>query len=359
MHQSRFIPNYFMQAVILLFLPALLSSGNPKLSDEMRGSNALRVVFYNVENLFDVYDDRLTEDDEFTPGGIRAWNYRRFIVKTQNIGKVLVAAGGWEAPEIIGLCEVENRLTLIQLLKYSPLGRLNYQIVHYDSPDQRGIDVAMLYRPDKFHKLHSEPIAVVFPGEDARSTRDILYVKGIALGADTLHVFVNHWPSRLRGYMATKPLREFAGALLRTKVDSIKQFDPKASILIMGDFNDTPDEHSLVYSLGAKLNQAELQPGELYNLMNDFYRNPALGTHKYQGYWSSIDHFIVSQGLLKGKRGLGIYPAGAAIFDADFLLEDDPVHTGKRPKRTYIGMQYKPGYSDHLPIILDIINYNH
>lgn len=347
-----------MRAAFLLGLSVIISAGNPKLSDEPRGSHALRVMFYNVENLFDVYDDTLTNDDEFTPGGMRAWNYRRFIIKCQNLGKVIMAAGGWEAPEIIGLCEVENRFTLIQLLKYSPLGRLDYKIVHHDSPDPRGIDVALLYRPDKFHKLHSEPIAVVFPGEDRRGTRDILYVKGIALGADTLHLFVNHWPSRFGGYMATKPLREFTGALLRSKVDSIKRFDPMANILIMGDFNDTPDEHSLEYSLGAKLDAAKLQPGDLYNMMSTLYRNPSLGTHKFQENWSTIDHFIVSQSLLKGKRGLGIHPAGAAIFDADFLLEDDPVHTGKRLNRTYIGMQYHGGYSDHLPIIVDLLRVN-
>lgn len=355
MPQYRFNLNYLMRALFVISLSLLLFSGGPRLSDEPRGNNALRVMFYNVENLFDPYDDTLTNDEEFTPGGLRAWNYRRFIVKCQNIGKVIMAAGGWEAPEIIGLCEVENRLVLAQLLKYSPLGRLNYKIVHYDSPDARGIDVALLFRPDKFHKLYSEPIAVVFPGEGRRGTRDILYVKGIALDADTLHLFVNHWPSRFGGYMATKPLREFTGALLRTKVDSIKRFDPMANILIMGDFNDTPDEYSLEFSLGAKLDSARLQPGDLYNLMSRHFRNSSLGTHKYQENWSTIDHFIVSQSILNGKSGLKIHPAGAVIFDADFLLEDDPTHTGKRLNRTYIGMQYHGGYSDHLPIKIDIL----
>jgi predicted extracellular nuclease len=354
MLQYRNILNYFVPALLFTLLWLVVFSG-PKASNEFRGNQALRVVFYNVENLFDTFNDSLTSDDEFTPQGMRAWNYSRFIKKCQDLGKVFIAAGGWEAPEIIGLCEVENRFVLNQLLKQSALGRLDYRIVHNDSPDPRGIDVALLYRPEKFYLLHSEPIAVVFPGESPRGTRDILYVKGLALDVDTLHFFVNHWPSRFGGYMATKPLREFTGALLRTRVDSIFSFDPDANILIMGDFNDEPNEYSLEISLGAKLDSNSLQPGDLYNLVSGLYGNPAAGTHKFRENWSTIDHFITSQNLLTGKGGLQIHPRGAVIFDADFLLEDDPVHTGKRLNRTYIGMQYHGGYSDHLPIKVDIM----
>lgn len=315
----------------------------------------MRVVFYNVENLFDPFDDSLTNDEAFAPGGIRAWSYRRFVKKCQDLGKVLLATGAWEAPEIIGLCEVENRFVIAKLLEHSALGRLGYRIIHYDSPDSRGIDVALMYRPEKFTLLHSEPIAVIFPGKGSRSTRDILYVKGIALNADTLHLFVNHWPSRFGGYMATKPLREFTGALLRTRIDSVLLYDPQASILIMGDLNDPPDEYSVEYSLSAKLDSSNLQPGDFYNLMNNLFRDPTRGTHKYRENWSTIDHFIVSKSLLKGLRGLGLHPRGAEVFDAEFLLEDDPLHTGQRLNRTYIGMQYHGGYSDHLPIKLDLI----
>jgi hypothetical protein len=353
--QYRTILNYTLFCLLILALWLMVSGSRPKGSDEHRGTDAMRVVFYNVENLFDPFNDSLKNDDEFTPGGMRAWTYSRFVKKCQDLGKVLVATGGWEAPEIIGLCEVENHFALRKLLEHSALGRLNYRIVHHNSPDPRGIDVALMYRPEKFSMLHSEPIPVIFPGEGARGTRDILYVKGIALDADTLHLFVNHWPSRFGGYMATKPLREFTGALLRARVDSILIYDPQAKILIMGDFNDTPDEHSLEFSLGAKLDSSNLKPGDLYNLMSKLFGDPARGTQKFRENWSTIDHFIVSRSLLRGERGLKIHPRGAVIFDADFLLEDDPIHTGKRLNRTYVGMQYHGGYSDHLPIKLDIV----
>jgi len=353
--QYRIILNYMSSSLLILALWILVSGNRPQVYDEHRGTDAMRVVFYNVENFFDSFSDSLKNDDEFTPYGIRAWTYSRFVKKCQDLGKVLIAAGGWEAPEIIGLCEVENHFVLRKLLEHSALGRLNYRIIHYDSPDARGIDVAMMYRPEKFTLLHSEPIAVVFPGPDSRSTRDILYVKGIALDADTLHMFVNHWPSRYGGYMATKQLREFTGALLRSRVDSIILYDQQANILIMGDLNDPPDEYSVQHSLGAKLDSSNLKPGDLYNLMSKLFQDPTRGTQKYQQTWSTIDHLIVSHSLLKGTNGLGIHPGGAAIFDADFLLEDDPTHTGKRLNRTFIGMQYHGGYSDHLPVFTDIL----
>jgi hypothetical protein len=353
--QYRIILNYMLASFLMLAFWFIVTGSGPQGNDERRGTDAMRVVFYNTENFFDSFRDSLINDEEFTPAGIRAWSYSKFVKKCQALGKVLVATGGWEAPEVIGLCEVENHFVLRKLLEHSALGRLNYRIVHYDSPDSRGIDVALMYRPEKFKLLHSEPIAVDFPGPDARSTRDILYVKGIALDADTLHMFVNHWPSRYGGYMATKPLREFTGALLRTRVDSIFLYDQQANILIMGDLNDPPDEYSVQHSLGAKLDSIDLKPGELYNLMSNQFSDPTRGTQKYQQAWSTIDHHIVSESLLKGKRNLRIHPRGTVIFDADFLLEDDHTHTGKRLNRTFIGMQYHGGFSDHLPVFTDIL----
>lgn len=357
--QYRIILNYIFSSLLILALWIMVSGSEPQGNDDHRGAAAMRVVFYNTENFFDSFRDSLINDEEFTPVGIRAWSYSRFVKKCQALGKVLVATGGWEAPEIIGLCEVENHFVLRKLLEHSALGRLNYRIVHYDSPDSRGIDNALLYRPEKFKLLHSEPIVVAFPGVDARSTRDILYVKGIALDADTLHMFVNHWPSRYGGYMATKPLREFTGALLKTRVDSIFLYDQEANILIMGDLNDPPDEYSVQHSLGAKLDSTNIKPGELYNLMSNQFGDPTRGTQKYQQTWSTIDHQIVSESLLRGKGNLVIHSGGARIFNADFLLEDDPTHTGKRLNRTFIGMQYHGGYSDHLPVFTDILRIEH
>jgi endonuclease/exonuclease/phosphatase family metal-dependent hydrolase len=155
--------------------------------------------------------------------------------------------------------------------------------------------------------------------------------------------------------MATKPLREFTGALLRTRVDSILFFDPQANILIMGDFNDEPNDFSLEFSLGAKLDTAKVQSGDLYNMMSNQFGDPTTGTLKFQQTWNTFDQFIVSHSLLRGVGNLQTHPRGAVIFDADFLLEDDPTHTGKRLFRTYVGMQYHGGYSDHLPVKVDVM----
>lgn len=317
--------------------------------------SVLRVVFYNVENLFDPFNDSLTNDDTFMPDGDHRWTYTRFRKKCQDIGKVLIAAGDTLPPGIIGLCEVENRFVLHQLLNYSPLGKIGYRIVHYDSPDDRGIDVALLYRPDQFTALHHESVPVVFPDPEQRATRDILYVKGIALNADTLHVFVNHWPSKFRGLMATRPLRFQAGKVLRSLIDSITQHHPEANILIMGDLNDEPNEPSITEALGSRLDTIGIKPNDLFNLMADLYGKQDVGTHKFRESWSTIDLFIVSAALLRGLGRIKIHAHGAKIFKSDFLFEDDPAHSGKRPFRTYRGMRYIGGYSDHLPIRLDLI----
>ncbi|MCD4745212.1 MAG: endonuclease/exonuclease/phosphatase family protein [Bacteroidales bacterium] len=320
--------------------------------------NSIRIVFYNVENLFDIYDDSLKRDDEFTPTGIKAWNNKRFYKKINNIYKVLIAAGGWKTPAIIGLCEIENRYVLKQLIYKTPLQNLNYKIIHYESPDRRGIDVALLYRHDNFKPLYQEAINILFPFDKTSLTRDILYVKGLLFDTDTMHIFVNHWPSRYGGYMATKPKREFVASVLRLKVDSIFKLDNEANIIIMGDFNDEPDKESLAQVLNAKNDTLDLKINDLFNLMFEYHKNWKTGTHKFQEAWGVLDQFIVSAALLKRKNGLRLSPDKAQIFKVDFLMEKDPKHLGYKPFRTYSGPKYSGGYSDHLPIYLDLIYIN-
>ena len=153
-------------------------------------------MFYNTENLFDPVDDSLTADEEYTPTGMRGWTFTKFMLKIRNISKVVLAVGGWDPPDIIGFCEVENRWVLKELTTQTPLKNFGYTIVHYESPDPRGIDVALIYRPDKFKVLNAEPIHIRFPFDTASRTRDILFVKGTVSGGDTLNIFVNHWPSK-------------------------------------------------------------------------------------------------------------------------------------------------------------------
>ncbi len=316
-----------------------------------------RVVFYNVENLFDIYDDTLKLDDEFTPEAMRHWDNRRFYKKLNNVYKVLINIGEWEPPAVIGLCEMENRFVLNKLVYETPLKKFGYKIIHEESPDKRGIDVAMLYRPDLFEPVNYEVIPVRFPFDTASRTRDILYVKGLVY-SDTIHFFVNHWPSKYGGLMGTEPKRAFVASLLKSKTDSLFQISDSAKILIMGDFNDAPESESISLFLKAESGTSQPEVNKLYDLMKGLYKKEKIGTHKYQGRWEVLDQFIVSGSMLNKSPGVAISPNGAHIYHPDYLLEEDEKYTGKKPFRSFTGMKYNGGFSDHLPVYVDLIRIN-
>ena len=313
-----------------------------------RGENTIRVMFYNVENLFDPKDDSLTSDEEYQPTGMRGWTYTRLKQKQLNIAKVVLAVGGWEPPDLIGLCEVENIRVLYGLTKDTPLKNFGYKIIHYDSPDPRGIDVALLYRPEKFRVLTSKPVAIHFPFDTASRTRDILFVKGIACKHDTINIFVNHWPSKFGGAMATIPKRKYVASLLRRFSDSLLAINPNSNILIIGDLNDSPYEESVSKALGAKMDSVNLAPDDLYDMLAGAGISWKKGTIKFREEWETIDHIIISRPLLSYTT-----PQSMHIFDAPFLLQDDEAWYGKKPFRTYYGAKYIGGYSDHLPVYMD------
>lgn len=331
----------------------IVSSGKDS-SYGNRGDNELRVVFYNVENLFDPYDDTLTMDEEYTPTGMRGWTYGRMIRKQVNISKSIMAIGGFRPPEIVGLCEIENRFVILGLLKNTPLKNYNYKIVHHESPDTRGIDVALIYLPNKFQVLYNEPIHITFPFEENSKTRDILYVMGRVNSGDTLHIFVNHWPSKFGGLMATTPKRNHVASVLRSKVDSILNHNIKSKILIMGDLNDSPFDESVKDVLKASLDSTNIDDYGLYNTLAGSGMNWNKGTIKFRGEWETIDHIIINKQLAKDAEGLRVKKMGAVIFDAPFLLQEDKTFFGKKPYRTYYGAQYIGGFSDHLPIYIDL-----
>lgn len=311
----------------------------------------IRVMFYNVENLFHPSDDTLKNDDEFTEEGTRYWSYKRYYDKINKVGKTAIAVGEWEPPAVIGLCEIENIQCLKDLIYKSPLKKFGYQIVHQESGDRRGIDVALLYRPDQFDLVSYESIVLKF-GPESRPTRDILYVKGTK-GDDTLHFFVNHWPSRYGGQLATAPKREHAATILRSYYDSILTVNPAAAILAMGDFNDHPDDISMEEILRAKKDTSNMVKGDLLNLIWQYEFKK--GTHKYQHEWGILDQFVVSPGLIDGSSGFKTPMHRAQIFDADYLLEEEKDGVGQITFRTYIGFKYHGGYSDHLPIYVDVL----
>jgi len=314
-------------------------------SPESRNEKGVRVVFYNVENLFDFKKDTLAKDDEFLPEGLYEWTPGKFFNKLQSISKVILSTGGWEPPEIIGLAEVENQSVMNLLATRYPLAPFGYKIVHYESPDVRGIDVALLFRPDKFMLLYSEPLIVKLAEEPLFKTRDILYVKGVVLNKDTLHLFVNHWPSKLGGEKISTPHRRAAAQRLKKATDSILAVNPAARILVMGDLNDVPSS-TVVLSVIEKERMS-------LNLMATPLQKKDKGSYKFQGKWNMIDQFIVSSALIQ-KNGLHVKD-GACIFAASFLLVPDETFGGVKPFRSFQGPRYMNGYSDHLPIFVDLV----
>lgn len=312
-----------------------------------------RIMFYNVENFFDYYNDSLTQDDEFLPDGDKHWNYIRFTDKLNKIYKVIIAVGGREAPEIIGLSEIENRYVLNKLIYDTPLSKYEYEIVHQDSPDSRGIDVALLFRRDKLKSLQSSFLNINFPWDSLKLTRDILYFKGLTTGKDTLHIFVNHWPSRYNGQLETESYRIYVASVLKNKIDSIFNVNKNSHIIITGDFNDEPQNKSIKEILSAKTDITAIKSNKLYNLSYLLQDSTKSGSLKYKFNWKMFDQFIVSGSLLDTNK-ISTTSSDIHIFNPDFLLEEDNKYMGCRPFRTYRGYKYTRGFSDHLPVYLDL-----
>jgi len=316
-------------------------------------SNRVRVAFYNVENLFDTEDDPLTWDEEFLPEGSYQWTTYRYYKKLDQISKVFLNMGGWTVPGIIGMCEIENRRVLEDLLRFTGLQKFEYEIVHEDSPDARGIDVALLYRPDIFRYLQHDIIRIRMPFDTATKTRDVLYMSGIVAG-DTLHVFVNHWPSRRGGQEASQPKRVYVAEQVRLKVDSIFLLNSNAQIIVMGDLNDGPEDKSVSEALRAASKSDQMESPGLFNAMHALRFKKGLGSHKYQGEWNALDHIILSSGLLDSANTVYALPEDVVIFQAPWLMEDDAQAPGQKPFRTYLGPRYIGGFSDHLPVYVDL-----
>jgi endonuclease/exonuclease/phosphatase family metal-dependent hydrolase len=309
-----------------------------------------RIVFYNAENFFDTRNDSLTADDEFTPEGGRHWNYPKYKTKLNNLYKTFIAIGNWTPPDLIGICEVENKQVLTDLVNNTPLSKYNYKIIHANSPDKRGIDVAILYNSERVNVLQSRYFSI---GKAGLFTRDILYCR-TRMGNDTCHFFMNHWPSRSAGQLETEPDRLAAASRLRSIVDSIFHGYRRAKIVIMGDFNDEPRDMSLSQRLQAKTDLRNAQSDYLYNLSRAPESGKTKGTVKFRGEWTLFDQVIVSGSLLGSLKGLHVHPDDYHIFGESFLIEPDEQYNGFKPFRTYNGYKYQGGFSDHLPVYIDM-----
>jgi len=329
-----------MKNILAFILISLISFASYSQSDF---SNSV-VAFYNVENLFDTINDPITKDDEFTPGSDKKWTSERYLKKLNDIAKVLSSLNKKYLPVVVGFAEVENKLVLEDLIKTSYLKDGDYKIVHEESPDVRGIDVALIYKSNIFEYLSHKKIPIHLNTE--YKVRDILYTKGIFNKSDTLHLFVNHWKSRSGGQEQTEPQRIQCAQTLRDNIDSILLTNRDAKIIIMGDLNDEPTNKSVFETLGA--NNSGNQ-GSLNNLMLDLSKE-GLGTHSYRGEWSVLDHIIVSNNLVDHKD-LDVFKNTGHIYSADWITFTNK-RGEKSPNRTYGGPNYFGGYSDHYPIYM-------
>jgi predicted extracellular nuclease len=332
--------------VLLGFLFTLVGFSN---SLNAQDSSSVRIAFYNLENLFDYEDDSLKKDEDFLPESLRNWDQYRYADKYNRMAKAILSIGGWQAADVIGVCEVENRKVLEDLIQAEPLKKVGYHLVHFESPDRRGIDVGLLYNKHTVSVLYAKPIPVKHQTDKQFRTRDILYVKMLVL-EDTIHYFVNHWPSRYGGQMQSEPKRILAAQTLRTTIDSLQEYKADAQIVIMGDFNDYPQNLSLSEALQAVKNPQSST--ELKNLMFDLPANE--GTHRYKGEWGYLDQIMVSQAFLD-KKGIMLKSGKAVVHKPTFLLEEDEKYPGNKPFRTFLGMRYNKGFSDHLPVYIDLI----
>ncbi|MDR0972907.1 MAG: endonuclease [Prevotellaceae bacterium] len=311
---------------------------------------SFRVMFYNAENLFDTKDNPLTDDDEFLPEAIRRWNNGRYRRKLSDLSRVIVAVGNGEIPALVGLCEIENDSVLFDLTSRSPLRALNYRYVLTQSNDPRGINVGLLYQRDRFQLIGSQSVQIPF--RDGRQSRDLLHVTGRLLCGDTLDVIIAHFPSRSGGRRESESARMDAAHCMRRLSDSLTSCRRTPLLLIMGDLNDYPTDKSIRRTLATKTpNGKPPEAACLYHLLARKAKRRSYGSYKHQGVWGLLDHLIVSGNLIDSTSRFYTSESQADVVRTlPFLLTEDNTYGGLRPFRTYYGMKYEGGYSDHLPI---------
>ena len=336
----------------LLVIPIMLCLSEIQVLAQLNISDSIRVMFYNVENLFDTIDDTIVDDNEFLPSGLRNWTLKRYYNKLNSVFKTIAGAGSWSPPEIIGLAEIENEGVLKDLLEKTYLAKYNYGVIHEDSPDLRGIDVCLLYRKDIVQIINQNSwIPENYHNGDFLS-RSVLYAKCL-VKEDTVHFIVNHWPSRIGGELNKGDLRLDIARMVKEKSDSIlEESGGKAKIIIMGDFNCEWDDEEIQILTGSGIDISK-SGLNLVNLSEQTAKD-GVGTYKYQGKWELLDQIIVSEYLVYCKSGYYTNRELFRVFSDNFLLRIDLKYPGKTPFSTFLGHSYLGGYSDHLPVILSL-----
>lgn len=325
-------------------------------SQESKSYQIRTIAFYNVENLFDTIKDPITFDEDFTPKGKNQWTTERYHEKLDKISKVMSEIGKeitQNAPDIIGLCEIENRTVLTDLIHHPNLRALGYDIIHFESPDRRGIDVAFIYRKSVFipTSFRSHRLLLTKDDEFRVYTRDQLVVGGL-LDGEALHFIVNHWPSRSGGEAKSRPNRIAAARLNKRIIDSIIYRMPEAKVISMGDLNDDPNDYSLKKVLNTQTKEKILEPTDLYNPMEKLHKK-GFGTLAYRDSWNLFDQIFFTANLyLEPFTGYKFWKAG--VFDPPYLIDKKGQYKGY-PLRSYANGNYVGGYSDHFPVYIFLI----
>lgn len=341
---------------VLIILVAALGYHASAQKNKKKEYQITAIAFYNFENLFDTLDDPKKFDEDFTPKGAYQYTTEIYHQKLHNLATVLqrlAAETTPDGPALIGTAEIENDLVLQDLVAQPEIKSRNYQFIRFESPDSRGIDVALLYNPKYFKVLHSQALLTDISkyGTKGGRTRDVLYVSGILAG-DTVNVFVNHWPSRRGGQAASEPLRRIAAGVSKKVIDSLMNINPNTKVIVMGDLNDDPVDESITEVLGAKGDIDKVKTSGLYNPWVSFYKK-GLGTLGYDDRWNLFDQIMISEAFLKkGDDHWRYYKA--EVFNRDFLISKFGQYKGY-PHRSFAGETWINGYSDHLPTIIYLV----
>lgn len=348
---------YFLRIIFLGSVLIVFSCKSTKVVENLNNSEKIEepskkivpvcVGFYNLENLFDTIDQE-NRDEEFLPGGAKKWNTEKYKIKLSNMAKVISEIGAEYSPDgvaVLGVAEVENDIALNDLVNTPPLKQRGYKFIIYPSPDERGVDVGLIYNPRYFQPEFSYSYTLKIDDDTAFKTRDQLLVKGKLLGEET-YFMVAHWPSRRGGQERSEPKRMAAAALGRKIIDSILTVDPGAKIIYMGDLNDDPVDNSLKKVMKGDCPVENLDPDEMYNPMECFYKK-GMGTLKYRDKWNLFDQMLLTRAWIKERKGLYLYKVH--IFNKPYLFNESGSFKGY-PYRTFSGNNFIGGYSDHLPV---------
>jgi hypothetical protein len=337
---------------LLLLASAALATFTSTAQSKQAGNPIL--AFYNFENLYDTLNDPKIDDEDFQPNGAYAYTGEIYKTKLQHLEQVVSKLGVDQNSDgfaLLGTAEIENETVLRDLCEQPWLKARKIKFVQFDSPDRRGIDVALLYNPAYFKVLSAQALPVLMPtdGSGKEFTRDVLWVMG-KMNGDTVHVFVNHWPSRRGGEAASAPKRKLAAGVSKVVYDSLIKANPNVKTIVMGDLNDDPTNESITKILGAVGDLKQVKGNKMYNPFLDFYRN-GIGTLAFQDAWGLFDQIILSPGFVVKGRGAGMKYDHARVFNESFLIEKFGQYKGY-PKRSFVGSTWNDGFSDHFPSIV-------